>query len=446
MSNSPISKVFSRLAPLGLGFLASGSVAAATLPQALAQAWANNATLQAERDSLQAAGDRVDQATGGYYPQVKLFGGAGTSHNDVSFMPIPGFNLPLDNFSLNTRQVGVQVDQALYAGGKISSGLSQAENERAAEEAKFHATEQDVLLDAARAYMDVLQSQAVLDLETSNVKVLQQALDAAQASFDNGEVTHTDVDQAKARLAGAQAALIQAQGALSSAQSNYERVMGVAADGLQQPEPLGGLPSSQDEVLKLSAQDYRVRAAQYTSAAAHDKADVAEGALKPSVTLTGQVSKSHEPQFLFERLDTRSIMLNFSMPLYTGGTLSSQMKSARHEADSSEQQAVDAGRSARDRAIQAWQGYQTAVAGLTAIRSQIDAAQSAYDGVRAEYQVGDRTTLDVLNAEQELLNAKVNLVKAQRDEIVAEYALKAATGTLTAADLKLPVSQPAATE
>ncbi len=107
---------------------------------------------------------------------------------------------------------------------------------------------------------------------------------------------------------------------------------------------------------------------------------------------------------------------------------------------------MDAGRSARDRAIQAWQGYQTAVAGLTAIRSQIDAAQSAYDGVRAEYQVGDRTTLDVLNAEQELLNAKVNLVKAQRDEIVAEYALKAATGTLTAADLKLPVSQPAATE
>src|SRR5690242_7041208 len=177
MSNTRIPKVLHRLAPLGLGFLASGSVAAATLPQALAQAWASNATLQAERDSLQAAGDRVDQATGGYYPQVKLFGGAGTSHNDVSFMPIPGFNLPLDSFTLNTRQVGVQVDQALYAGGKISSGVSQAENERAAEEAKFRATEQDVLLDAATTYMDVLQSQATLDLETSNVNVLQQALD-----------------------------------------------------------------------------------------------------------------------------------------------------------------------------------------------------------------------------------------------------------------------------
>ena len=446
MSNSPIAQVFRRLAPLGVGLLASGAAAAATLPQALAQAWTNNATLQAERDSLQAAGDRVDQAHGGYYPQVKLFGGVGTSHNDVGFMPIPGFSLPLDNFSLNTRQVGVQLDQALYAGGRISSGVSEAENRRAAEEAKLHAVEQDVLLDAATAYMDVLQSQAVKELETSNVKLLQQALDAAQASFDNGEVTHTDVDQAKARLAGAQAALIQAQGALSSAQASYERVMGVAPDTLQQPEPLTGLPGTQEEVLQLAARDYRVQAAKYTSAAAHDSADVAEGSLKPSVTLTGQISKSHEPQFLFERLDTRSIMLEFSMPLYSGGSLSSQLKGAQHEADSSEQQAVDAGRSARDRAIQAWQGYQTAVAGLAAISVEITAAQSAYEGVQAEYRVGDRTTLDVLNAEQELLNAKVNQVKAQRDETVAEYALKAATGSLTAADLKLPVSAPGAAE
>ena len=134
------------------------------------------------------------------------------------------------------------------------------------------------------------------------------------------------------------------------------------------------------------------------------------------------------------------------MPLYTGGTLSSQMKSAEHEADSSEQQAVDATRVARDKAIRAWQSYQTAVAGLAAIQSQITAAQSAYDGVQAEYKVGDRTILDVLNAEQELLNAKVNLVKAQRDETVSEYALKAATGSLTATDLKLPAPTPATTE
>jgi outer membrane protein len=164
--------------------------------------------------------------------------------------------------------------------------------------------------------------------------------------------------------------------------------------------------------------------------------------MKPSLTLTAQVSKAHEPQFLFERLDTRSIMLNLSMPLYAGGSLTSEVHAAKHEAASSQQQALDAHRVARDQVISAWQAYQTATAGLAAIQVQITAAQSAYDGVVAEHKEGERTTLDVLNAEQELLNAKVNQVKAQSDETVAEYALKAATGTLTADELHLKVQAP----
>jgi outer membrane protein TolC len=170
--------------------------------------------------------------------------------------------------------------------------------------------------------------------------------------------------------------------------------------------------------------------------------DIAESAMKPTLQLSGQVSKATEPQFLFEKLDTRSIMLNLSVPLYAGGSLTSQMHAAQHEASSSAQQALDVRRQARDQVIGAWQAYQTAVAGLAAIQVEITAAQSAYDGVQAEHKVGDRTTLDVLNAEQELLNAKVNQVRAQRDETVAEYALKAATGALTAQDLKLPVQGP----
>jgi outer membrane protein len=321
-----------------------------------------------------------------------------------------------------------------------------AANLRTAEEAKLHAVEQAVLLDAAQAYMDVLQSQAVLDLEQSNERVLQEALDQAQASFDNGEVTHTDVDQAKARLAGSQAVRIQAEGALAAAQAAYERVVGNAPDTLQQPAPLAGLPASQQDALALADHSYQVLAAQASSAAAHSNVDIAESALKPTLQLTGQVSKAREPAFPFERLDSRSIMLQFSMPLYAGGALTSQMHAARHEADSSDQQALDERRAARDRVVRAWQAYQTATAGLAAIQVQIAAAQSAYDGVRAEYKVGDRTTLDVLNAEQELLNAKVNQVRALRDETVAEYSLKAAVGALTAQDLKLPVQAPASAQ
>jgi outer membrane protein len=440
MSNS-IHKAVKTALTIAAG-LTLGSAQAATLEQALAQAWQNNPTLEAQRQTLAAAADRVDDAQGGYYPQVKLFGGIGTSHNDVTFMPIPGFNLPLDSFSLNSRQIGVELDQALYAGGKISSGVDVAQHERDAEEAKLHGTEQSVLMDAVQAYMDVLESQAELELEQGNEQVLKQALDAAQANFNNGEVTHTDVDQAKARLAGTQAARIHAEGAVIAANAAYERVMGTAPDALQQPAALTGLPANQQDALALANNNYDVVAAQAASAAAASKVDLAESDMKPKLTLVGQVSKAHEPQFLFERLDTRSIMLNLSMPLYAGGSLTSQMHAAKHEADSSAQMALDARRVARDEAVSAWQGYQTATAALAAIQVQITAAQSAYDGVLAEYKEGERTTLDVLNAQQELLNAKVNQIRAQRDETVAEYSLKAATGSLTANDLHLPVQAP----
>ena len=426
----------------GAGFIVSSAVSAATLEQALVQAWKNNPTLASERDTLAAAESRADASQGYYYPQVKLFGGIGTSHQGVDFMNIPGFKLPISSIVLNTREVGVEVDQPIYAGGRISASSDAAGHLRDAEQAKLHAVEQGVLLDATQAYMDVLQSQAVLALEQSNEKVLQEAQNQAQANFDNGEVTHTDVDQAKARLAGAQSARIQAEGALAAAQANYERIIGGAPDSLTQPAPLTGLPTSQDAALTLADHNYSVVAAELVSAAAHDNVDVAASALKPSLTLSGQVSKASEPQFLFERLDTRSIMLNLSMPLYTGGTATSQMHAAEHEADSSEQQTQDVRREAHEQAIRAWQAYQTATAALRAIEVEITAAQSAYDGVQAEHKEGERTTLDVLNAEQELLSAQVNQVRAQRDETVAEYALKAATGVLTAKDLQLPVGTP----
>src|SRR6185437_9242968 len=153
MSNQALRKAvkLAIYAAAGVGLAAQAH--AASLEEALAQAWQNNATLAAERETLAAAENRVDQAQGGYYPQVKLFGGLGTSHNDVGFMPIQGFNLPLDSFSLNTRQIGIEADQTLYAGGKISGTADIAKHQRDAEEARLHGVEGQVLLSGAQAYM-----------------------------------------------------------------------------------------------------------------------------------------------------------------------------------------------------------------------------------------------------------------------------------------------------
>ncbi|MGH8369524.1 MAG: TolC family outer membrane protein [Gammaproteobacteria bacterium] len=412
------------------------AIFAGTLQDALSQAWRSNPQLQAQRAALAASGEEVEQAKGGYYPQVKAFGGIGAAHQDVD----TGGFFPINTIVLNTRSLGLEVDQALYSGGKIDASVEAAKHNMSAQQAGMHATEESVLLDAARAYMDVVQDQAVLELEQSNQNVLQQALDAAQASFNNGEVTHTDVDQAKARLAGAQAALIQAKGALASAQADYEQVVGRPPVSLNTPVPLSGLPASEADVLKLAQQNYQVLAARAAAAAADSQVDISESDMKPSLSLSGQVSVAHEPSFPFEKYNTRSVMLQFSMPLYTGGSTRSQVRAAQHQADSRHQDALEAERAARDDAVQAWQAYQTASAGLAAINAEITAAQSAYDGVKAEYKEGERTTLDVLNAEQELLSAQVNRLRAQRDEIVAEYALKAATGELTAEALRLPAT------
>jgi outer membrane protein TolC len=167
------------------------------------------------------------------------------------------------------------------------------------------------------------------------------------------------------------------------------------------------------------------------------------GQLLPSVELDGQIQHANEPDFVFEKQDTRLIMLSVKLPIYTGGVYRAQARQARREADASREQAVDAERSSREQAIRAWQGYQTAGAQIDAIQAQIAAAKSAYEGVQAQQEVGERTVLDVLDAEQEFLNAQVSLVGAERNRIVAAYGLKAATGSLTAKALQLSARAPA---
>ena len=176
------------------------------------------------------------------------------------------------------------MDQSLYQGGKISGGVDVAQHLRDAEDAHLHAVEQAVLLDAAQAYMGVLEAQAVLQLEQSNENVLKQALDAAQASFDNGEVTHTDVDQAKARLAGTQAARIQAEGAVISAMATYERVIGTQPDSLQQPAALNGLPANQQAQLEQAFRRYTV--ATYVNS--FDSYDGQRFVVKPETRAVGE--------------------------------------------------------------------------------------------------------------------------------------------------------------
>jgi len=426
------------LALSGALLISATALRADNLEQAFAQAYDSNAAIQAQQAQLRASGYDVQKAQAGYKPQISFDAGIGTSHNDLSS---PFF--PISTYPLNTKTAGLTITQPLYTGGQVSSNVDAAESNQAAQLANLNATEEQVFLDVAITYNDVVRDQAVQNLEQNNVDVLNKQLSATQAEFENGEVTNTDVAQAQARLAGAQASLIQAQGSLATSRATYVRVVGSEPGKLRQPTMPELLPSTQADAVQLALQNYTVLAARYAENAAQQQAEAVSGKQKPSVALTGQLLEALDPQIGFSRIDTRSIMLTISMPLYSGGALDAEQHAAEQRAAASHDDLVDAQRQAQLDAINAWQAYQTANAKLAAINSQIEAEQVAASGVRDEASVGERTTLDVLNADQELLNARVNLIRAQRDQLVAAYALKAATGQLTAEHLQLRQQTPA---
>lgn len=421
------------LVTIAMLLAAAPALWADTLGQAFSQAYNSNAAIRAQQAQLRASGYQVDQARAGYKPQISFEAGVGTAHNDLAS---PFF--PVSTYPQNTKTAGLIITQPLYTGGQVSANVNAAENARSAQLAELSATEEQVFLNVATAYTDVVRDQAVLKLEQHNVRVLNKQLGATRAEFENGEVTHTDVAQAEARLAGAEASLIRARGSLAASQAAYVRMVGVAPGTLEQPVMPEGLPATEAEAAQLAQKNYPVLAARYAENAAQQRIAAVSGRQKPTVALTGQLLEARDPEIGFSRIDTRSIMLTFSMPIYEGGALDAEKHAAEQRAVARNDDLLDTQRQARLDAVNAWQAYQTANAQLAAIHSQIRAEQVAASGVRDEAAVGERTTLDVLNADQELLNARVNLVRAQRDQLVAAYALKAATGRLTADALHLP--------
>lgn len=414
------------------GTLLAVRAGAATLQQAFAQAYASNAAIQAGEAQLRAAGFGVDSAESGYKPQIAFEAGVGTAHNDLA-SPL----FPISTYPLNTKTAGLTITQPLYSGGQTRSNVDAAHATESAERARLSATEERIFLQVVQSYSAVVRDQSVVKLEQNNLDVLKRQLQATEAEHENGEVTHTDVAQAEARVAAAEAALIQARGSLTESQAAYVRVVGAEPQGLEQPSLPVPLPDSEAQAVQLSAENFPVLAARFTQNAAEQQVQAASGKQGPQIALTGQLLETRDPQIFLSRMDTRSIMLTLSLPIYSGGALSAEKHAAEQRAAASHDDLLDAQRQARLDAVNAWQALQTANARLGAIQSQVQAEQIAAGGVRDEQAVGERTTLDVLNADQELLNARVDLIRAQRDQLVAAYALQAATGRLTADALSL---------
>ncbi|MGE5504079.1 MAG: TolC family outer membrane protein [Actinomycetota bacterium] len=408
--------------------------AAETLQDVLASAYATNPTLLARRARLRATDEGVPQALSGWRPTVTLSGdaGRGTYASSTSDFPSKADRTP--------RDVEGTLTQPIFSGGRTIAGVAQAENTVLAERALLDATEQQVLLNAASAYLNVVRDEAVLKLSINNEQVLRRQLEAAQERFRVGEITRTDVSQAEARLSRATADRVGAEGTLQDSRANYLNVVGRPPENLQAPANVTAVPASLDEVTaRTLSNNPNVVAADYTYKAADDGVDVVRADLLPQLNLTLDDTRTWHALSSGSTVESTSAMVKLTVPIYEGGATYARLRAQKHTAGQRRIEADQARRDAVETATRAFEDLNAARARVRSFVSQIKASELALAGVEEEARVGSRTVLDVLNAEQELFDARVNLARAQRDEAVAAFQLRSALGEMTAKALSLPV-------
>lgn len=419
-----------------LALLLSGAgtapAVAVELNEALAQAYAGNPTLEAARASLRAVDETVPEALSGWRPTVIGQAEAGKTWVDQ--------NTPMlmdDDFE--PRNFGVTVTQPVFSGFGTVSGTSAAENRVLSTRANLRESEQQVLLLAVRAYMQVVRDQSVLELNRNNEQVIGTQLQATRDRFEAGEVTRTDVAQAESRLQGAIADRIAAEGNLTASIADYRQVVGEEPVDLVMPTAMLDLPTSRSEAVAQSVNAPTVVAAKYLADAIKDDIDVAFSEMLPTVSIEGSWFRNEQQGSGDQSADTGQIMGVLRVPLYQAGAPDARVRQGKQLYQQSRRQIDEASRASEQFAVDAWQALETAQAQIVSFEEQVRATEVALDGVKQEQLVGARTVLDVLDAELEALNAKVSLVQAQTTAVAARYAVMSSVGRLTAVDLGLDV-------
>ncbi len=428
-----------------LFLLAPMAASADTLPGALIQSYQNNPQLNAQRTAVRVTDETVPQALSGYRPRVSLSASIAEQYlSTLTKSATPAGPVYTTTSGATAVQTyGGTVTQNLFNGFGTASRTRQAEQLVSSARETLRQTEQNVLLAAATAYMNLIRDTAILDLQRRNVEVLQEQLRQTRDRFNVGEVTRTDVAQAESRLAAGRSQVLTAESNYTTSRSTYRQVIGVEPGHLLPASPIDRLSPRNVGAAIATARSFHpsVTTAMFNIDAAMFQVKIAESALYPTVNLVGSAQKGYGSAASLATLESfsASIGAQATIPVYQGGT---EYATVRQAKETLSQRRIDLD-TARDQAqqtvVQSWGQLEAAKAQIQATQAQVNATEIALNGVREEARVGQRTTLDVLNAQQELVNARVSLVTAQRDRVVASYALLAASGGLSARVLGLGV-------
>ena len=415
---------------------AGSAVSAESLPEALAKAYQTNPQLNAERARQRATDENVPQAMAGYRPQIiaSLTAGLQAVRN---LLP----DNTVQSATLKPWTIGVTVTQSLFNGFKTANSVRVAELQVRSGREALRNVGQGILLDAVTTYTNVLANQSLVEAQRANVAFLRETQGITQRRLNAGDVTPTDTAQAEARLSRGLSDLNAAEINLAISQATYTQVIGNPPAQLRPAETVDRyLPRSRDDATGLAFREHpAVLAAGFDVDVASTQIRVAEGSLLPSVTVQGSVSRSRDSDSTLGTFgtDQASVLGQVTQPIYDGGTAASQTRQAKEVTAQSRLVLDQVRNQARTAAIGAWVANEGAKVAVTASEAEVRAATVALQGVQKEAAGGQRTTVDVLNSQQDLILAKARLIGAQRDRVIASYTLLSAIGRLDVKTLAL---------
>ncbi len=425
--------------------LAATAADAQTLADAVSQAYQTNPTLQSQRALLRASDENYVQARSVLRPQADLSADARYTRfgNDTA-----QFGIGTGDFDSSSVTTSLNLTQPLYTGGRATADIRATQADILSNREQLRGVEQQVILNVVQFFVDVRRDVEALRIRENNVGVLRRQLLETQARFEVGEITRTDVAQAEARLANAEALYASAQANLAISRANYTSVVGETPTDLAAEPPLPGLPATIDLAFAAAERDNpAIRAADFQEQAANARVASARSAYRPTVAFSASGSSSGSlTTSIFDNSNALTGQLRASIPLFTGGLNDSRVRQALEQENAARITVETRKREANQQVSSAWNSLLAARAQLISNQEQVRAATLAFQGVQEEQRVGLRTTLDVLNAEQELRNAELFLIQSRRDAYVAGASVLQAMGRLEAQDLVngAPAFDPAA--
>jgi outer membrane protein len=423
----------------------AGPALADTIEAALVRAYRNNPQLNAQRALVRSTDENVPQALSGYRPKVAVTSSAGYQYVDTNTTSGGSAASILRREFHGTdppRSVGLTVTQTLFNGNQTANKTRAAESQVSGAREALRVLEETVMLSAATVYMDDLRDAAIVEVQRSNVLVLEQTLRQTRDRYAVGTVTPTDVAQAEAQLAAGKTQLLTAEANLVTTRANFRRIIGNEPSNLAPGSPVDRfLPKSPASAVALSlVENPNVTATMYGIDVNYLQVKINEGALLPTVSLLTSVQQAYEQSLTIFRAFGASTAVQVSAPIYQGGAEYSLIRQSEENLAQQRLNLEMIRDQTRANTVTAWGQLVAGKAQVTAAESQVTASELALTGVRQEATVGQRTTLDVLNAQQALVNARVALVTAQHDRVVASYAVLSTVGRLSPQVLNLPTT------